>query len=501
MWSPLNWREIESLAATYRPLLEGLSVERVFIPAWPKTPEGYLKGVWALTAGAKDRVRQTLFFSVRSGLPFVLLEPYDAKNPSHRPAAGAPRSAFDLALAKGIEGSRIQKLSVYPRDRTLSIHFGRAPEQTALILALIPARPEAWWVKLSDETGSSASYPILAKTRGNADVSGEIWHAPIGAPAGPLPVLREFANPETYAHALREKLEHDAWVARITALNRVLKSHRADLLKRIATSQSHLDSASREKDWQKLGDLWKAHLPQVTELLKRNPNQTLFELLDYETGSTTPVERDLKKSASEQLKHFYHLAQRRKTRETEANERLTNARRALSILNESNAPMDSVSDGATLDWARLEAQEAQLGISRDSNDSKKAHTPWSGRSFTSDEGLLIRVGRNKSENLELTLKLARGNDLWLHIKGRPSAHGVIHLPAGKSASLETLLDAAHLVIFHSGGAEWGRVDVDYTLRKYVKRIKGSDQVSYTQNKTLRIDLDADRLKRLLASGN
>jgi predicted ribosome quality control (RQC) complex YloA/Tae2 family protein len=106
------------------------------------------------------------------------------------------------------------------------------------------------------------------------------------------------------------------------------------------------------------------------------------------------------------------------------------------------------------------------------------------------------VGRNASENLELTFKIARGNDIWLHVKARPGSHTVILLPPNRSASLETLLDAANLCILYSGGRDWGKTEVDYTLRKHVKKIKNQTEVSYSSPKTLSVVLDAARLKRL-----
>lgn len=84
----------------------------------------------------------------------------------------------------------------------------------------------------------------------------------------------------------------------------------------------------------------------------------------------------------------------------------------------------------------------------------------------------------------------------MHARGKPSAHVIIQLAKGKSASLETLIDAATLLIYFSKGTSWGKTEVDYTLKKYVKKIKNSDQVSYTQNKTLLLEFDPARLDKI-----
>ncbi|MBI2604650.1 MAG: DUF814 domain-containing protein [Deltaproteobacteria bacterium] len=128
------------------------------------------------------------------------------------------------------------------------------------------------------------------------------------------------------------------------------------------------------------------------------------------------------------------------------------------------------------------------------------------RCFRSREGLAIWVGRNHAENEELVIRLAKGNDLWFHVKTLPGAHAVVQLPKGKSASLETMLDAATLVAHYSGvptGAD--KVEVDYTFRKNVKRVAGKGKasggaflVTYSQNKTLVVRVEKERLERLLA---
>lgn len=124
------------------------------------------------------------------------------------------------------------------------------------------------------------------------------------------------------------------------------------------------------------------------------------------------------------------------------------------------------------------------------------------KKFISKEGISIWIGKTHEENEELVIRLARGNDIWLHLKSRPGAHGIIQLPKNKTASLETLLDAATLVAHYSGVSVHDKAEVDYTFRKYVKRVPGGKKnasqflVTYSQNKTLDIQIQRDRIDRL-----
>ena len=219
--------------------------------------------------------------------------------------------------------------------------------------------------------------------------------------------------------------------------------------------------------------------------------------MDFVTGTEVTIPCDPKLDLKGQIEKFYQLSKRKQRRIQEARSRIENFNEISGSLRQAleNQPQ-------SLDWVALEKRELLAGITlgtagalTEKPSSKKSL--WLGKTFTSKDGLLIYVGRSKDENLELTFKHARGNDLWMHVRGRPGAHVLIPLQARKSAPLDTLLDAATLAIHYSNGQSWGKTEVDYTYKKYVKRIKDSSEVSYTNNKTLLVEPDPTRSRRLL----
>ena len=242
-------------------------------------------------------------------------------------------------------------------------------------------------------------------------------------------------------------------------------------------------------------------------LLPKDDRAASRQITDYETGQELTIPCDPKLSLKDQVAKFYQLAQRKGRRISEANlrgETFLAARARLAKY---------VEGPPVSDWDGLRALEHTLGIespavqaentggSKEKKQNKRSGA-WLGKTFRSKDGLTIWVGRSRDENLELTFKHARGNDLWMHIRGRPSAHVVIPIHSNKSAPLETLLDAATLTLYYSDGQKkWGKTEVDYTFKKYVKRIKDSTEASYTNNKTLIIEPDPARLKRLLAQAD
>ena len=92
------------------------------------------------------------------------------------------------------------------------------------------------------------------------------------------------------------------------------------------------------------------------------------------------------------------------------------------------------------------------------------------------------VGKNSKQNERVTFELAGASDVWLHAKNFHGAHGLI-VSGGKEVPDSVIERAAAIVAGFSECADAPKAEVDYTLRKFVKRLKGS-RVTYTEYKTV-----------------
>jgi predicted ribosome quality control (RQC) complex YloA/Tae2 family protein len=270
---------------------------------------------------------------------------------------------------------------------------------------------------------------------------------------------------------------------------REIRDRLKTLRNRLKQSEEELQRAQQEADWGRLGETLKQYLYSLPE-----PVEGYWWIggLQIPCGET--------QSPIEQLEKLFSLERRKKRRIEEASSRAKLSRQRIQELERWLDPeLDSIANLSALERAAGIQSSIPRGQAPSGGRRSGPSVPskWAGRTYFSREGLPLLVGRSRDENLELTFKIARGNDLWMHVRGRPGAHLVIPLPSGRSAALETLLDAAQLVIFHSGGKNWGKTEVDYTYKKYVKRIKDSSEASYVQNKTLIVAPDPERLARLL----
>jgi predicted ribosome quality control (RQC) complex YloA/Tae2 family protein len=100
-------------------------------------------------------------------------------------------------------------------------------------------------------------------------------------------------------------------------------------------------------------------------------------------------------------------------------------------------------------------------------------------------GARISVGRSPRENEEVTFRIARPDDLWFHARGIPGSHVVLQAAPGAAFDEADLDAAADLAALHSKGRAGGRIEVDYTERKYVRKQRdgAAGLVWYTNART------------------
>ncbi len=105
--------------------------------------------------------------------------------------------------------------------------------------------------------------------------------------------------------------------------------------------------------------------------------------------------------------------------------------------------------------------------------------------FVSPDGMEVLVGRNNAQNDELTTKVARRTDYWLHVKDVHGSHVILRCE-GAEPSQEGIRYAAELAAQYSQAKGSGRVAVDYTMVRNVKKPSGAlpGKVFYQNYKTI-----------------
>lgn len=103
------------------------------------------------------------------------------------------------------------------------------------------------------------------------------------------------------------------------------------------------------------------------------------------------------------------------------------------------------------------------------------------------DGFTVLVGKNNQENDYLTLKVAKEDDIWLHVKDLQGSH-VIIVCNKKMPSQDVINRVAAIAAYYSRAKQSSNVPVDYTFAKYVKKPSKSKpgMVIYTNQKTINV---------------
>ena len=106
---------------------------------------------------------------------------------------------------------------------------------------------------------------------------------------------------------------------------------------------------------------------------------------------------------------------------------------------------------------------------RDSFDPKRCFA------YVLAEGWTVLAGRTDADNEYVSLKLARANDWWFHIKGMPGSHVILLENEASQPDRETLEAAAAIAAYHSKARQAGLVPVSCTKAQNVSKPRGAKQ--------------------------
>lgn len=191
--------------------------------------------------------------------------------------------------------------------------------------------------------------------------------------------------------------------------------------------------------------------------------------LNYYTNETVTIPLDPALSAGENAKKYFERYGKLKR----TNEAL------LALTKETKAEIDHLESVLTaMDIARSEEDLTEIreelvenGYIRRRGGGKRQKITSRPFHYVSSDGYHMYVGKNNYQNEELTFRFANGGDWWFHAKGIPGSHVVVKTQ-GDELPDRTYEEAAALAAHYSKGAGQDKVEVDYTLRKNVKKPNG-----------------------------
>ncbi len=123
------------------------------------------------------------------------------------------------------------------------------------------------------------------------------------------------------------------------------------------------------------------------------------------------------------------------------------------------------------DLTQIKAELIESGYIRGRRDNGKGKKQEKSKPlhYISTDGYHIYVGKNNYQNEELTFKVAVGDDMWFHAKNMPGSHVIVKTEGETELPDRTYEEAARLAAYYSAGKGSPKVEIDYTLRRNLKK--------------------------------
>jgi predicted ribosome quality control (RQC) complex YloA/Tae2 family protein len=120
------------------------------------------------------------------------------------------------------------------------------------------------------------------------------------------------------------------------------------------------------------------------------------------------------------------------------------------------------------------------------------------RRYRSSDGYEVIVGRTARDNDNLTFRVARPNDLWLHAGDYPGSHVIVRNTNRRELPQRTVIEAAQLAAKFSQAGNDSKVIIHYTPRKFLSKPKRSAPglVRMSNFKTIAVE-PAENIERII----
>ena len=105
-----------------------------------------------------------------------------------------------------------------------------------------------------------------------------------------------------------------------------------------------------------------------------------------------------------------------------------------------------------------------------------------------EDGFEVLAGRTDADNDLLSLQVARGDELWFHVRGQPGSHVILRHPEGLKPDRILIRQAAAIAAWHSKARHAGTVPVCYTEARHVGKPRGAKagSVSIRHEKIIKV---------------
>ncbi len=291
----------------------------------------------------------------------------------------------------------------------------------------------------------------------------------------------EIKKYETMGEAMEAYYYEKSFAEHMKQKNAALTKLVSNLISRaerkLKLQYKELSDAGKKEEFKVMGDLITANLYKIEAGAK------IAEVSDWSTGEEQilhiPLDDTI--SPSDNAQRYYKKYAKAKNAEIVISEQIEYTTGEIEYL---QSVLQSVADAENMDDIAQIKEELSEGGYLKGEAGKKKKPVVSGPLEFEKDGFKIYVGKNNKQNDFLTLKTARANDIWLHVKNNAGSHVIIE-SKGREIPPAVIEYASYLAAEHSKAKGAPKTEVDYTFVKFVKKPQGAKpgMVIYTDYKT------------------
>jgi len=238
------------------------------------------------------------------------------------------------------------------------------------------------------------------------------------------------------------------------------------LRRKMAVQEKELEATYDRERLRQLGDIVTANLHRIQK------GQTVLQAQDFydEEMKTVEIPLSVLLSPQQNAAKFYKDYTRMKNAQKELTRQLELGEQELFYLESVLEELNRAQTEGELEEIR---QELQAGgyIRGDTAKKRMKQAKSQPMRFESTDGYPIYVGRNNRQNEELTFRLARKDDIWLHAQKVHGSHVIISCGGTKPPD-DTITQAAQLAAYYAESGGGQNIAVDVTPVKQVKKTPG-----------------------------
>lgn len=290
------------------------------------------------------------------------------------------------------------------------------------------------------------------------------------------PLLEEFYN---------SKFLRDSLGSKSKELRKAVKKHIEKNNRKISNQSNELNAALNRDKFKVYADLLSSNFHRV----EKGASSVTVENF-YNEMEEIKIPLDTKLDGPSNASKYYKKYSKLKNAAVFLNEQIEIGKSEVEYLESILLNIDFAETPDEIDelYEELE-KEGYLKKKKSNKKKKRKDSQENYLEIKTEDGFDIYIGRNNRQNDYLTLKKAKKNDLWFHVKDAPGSH-VILKNDNRDFSNSAMMTAAKLAAKYSSLSKSQNIPVDYTFKMNVKRhpAKKPGLVSYTNYKTINVNI-------------